>query len=121
MNLQCIHHVQLAMPAGQEDRARFFYADILGLTEVPKPGTLAGRGGVWFELVDLRVHLGVEADFRPAEKAHPAFQTDDLEVLTNHLERQGIAVIRDADLPGYKRAYVADPFGNRIELLQPDD
>src|SRR6187551_1552795 len=68
-----IDHVQLAMPAGGEDRARAFYAGILGLAEVPKPPPLAPRGGCWFESDTVKVHLGVEPDFQPATKAHPAF------------------------------------------------
>jgi len=115
-----LDHVQLAMPAGQEDVAREFYSGILGLTEVPKPANLAQRGGVWFEGGCLRVHLGVEADFRPAKKAHPAFLVERLDLLTAHLQQAGITVITDEPLAGYNRIYVSDPFGNRIELLEPD-
>jgi len=107
------------MPAGQEEAAREFYGGILGLAEVPKPANLAKRGGVWFERGTLRVHLGVEADFRPARKAHPAFLVEPLDALIEHLQRAGVAVITDEPLKGYNRIYVADPFGNRIELLEP--
>jgi catechol 2,3-dioxygenase-like lactoylglutathione lyase family enzyme len=114
-----LDHVQLAMPAGQEAVAREFYSGILGLTEISKPANLARRGGVWFESGGLRLHLGVEADFRPARKAHPGILVQHLEALTGHLERAGVAVITDEPLEGYHRVYVSDPFGNRIELLEP--
>ena len=106
------------MPAGQEDVARAFYAGVLGFTEVPKPPNLARRGGVWFERGTLRVHLGVEQEFRPARKAHPAFLVRDLPGLVRHLESAGVAVVNDEPLEGFVRVYVADPFGNRIELLE---
>lgn len=114
-----LDHVQLAMPAGQEARAREFYSGLLGLAEVPKPAHLAKRGGVWFEGEALRVHLGVEADFRPARKAHPAFLVENLEAISRHLERAGVPVVTDEPLEGYHRVYVSDPFGNRLELLEP--
>ncbi len=114
-----LDHVQLAMPAGQEDRAREFYVGILGLTEIPKPANLARRGGAWFAGGTLRVHLGVEADFRPARKAHPAFLVEHLAAMIQHLQQKGVAVITDEPLEGYRRVYVADPFGNRLELLEP--
>ena len=114
-----LDHVQLAMPAGQEDVARKFYVGILGLTEVPKPANLAKRGGVWFEGGTLRAHLGVESDFRPARKAHPAFLVQQLAALTKHLQAAGVTVVNDEPLEGYDRIYVSDPFGNRIELLEP--
>ena len=114
-----LDHVQLAMPAGQEAVAREFYAGILGLTEVPKPANLAKRGGAWFEGGTLRVHLGVEADFRPARKAHPAFLVQQLDALTQRLHGAGVTTVTDEPLEGFHRIYVSDPFGNRIELLEP--
>lgn len=119
--LRRLDHVQLAMPAGGEAAARAFYGDLLGLPEVPKPSAIAGRGGCWFEQGELKVHLGVEADFVPARKAHPAFVVADFEHLTSTLRRAGVAVTDDGTLPGVTRAYVDDPFGNRIELIAPDD
>ncbi len=115
-----LDHVQLAMPAGQEAAARAFYAGLLGLVEVPKPANLAVRGGAWFEGGDLRLHLGVEKDFRPARKAHPALLVAGLDALAEHLRLAGVEVITDKPLPGYRRVYVSDPFGNRLELLEPD-
>ena len=119
MPITALHHVQLAMPKGGEDAARAFYGGLLGLSEVPKPPILAARGGVWFEKGDVRVHLGVDQDFRPARKAHPAFQVRDVTDLLARLAAKGVSVSHDNNLPGFIRGYVNDPFGNRIELLQP--
>jgi catechol 2,3-dioxygenase-like lactoylglutathione lyase family enzyme len=113
-----IDHVQLAMPAGGEDVARGFYEGILGLDELPKPAELAGRGGAWFAAGHVQVHLGVEADFRPARKAHPALEVRGLAALVARCEAAGIAVTRDVPLPGMDRVHVSDPFGNRIELVE---
>ncbi len=120
MGVRAIHHVQLAMPAGHEPDAIAFYQDLLGIPQVPKPPRLAARGGCWFEDGDLRVHLGVEADFRPARKAHPALLVADLDSLIERLEAAQFVVTADP-LQGYVRVYVDDPFGNRLELLEPDD
>jgi catechol 2,3-dioxygenase-like lactoylglutathione lyase family enzyme len=114
-----LDHVQLAMPAGQEEEARAFYAGVLGLIEVPKPPHLARRGGVWFEGGALRLHLGVEAEFRPARKAHPALLVENLEKLIEHCRQTEVEVVTDEPLDGYDRVYVQDPFGNRIELMEP--
>ncbi len=119
MHILALDHVQLAMPQGGEDAARGFYTGVLGLTEQPKPENLARRGGVWFTSGDVRVHLGVEADFRPARKAHPAFRVADLAGLRAKCEEAGHPAQEDEPLPGYERFYVDDPFGNRIECLQP--
>lgn len=118
MPATAIHHVQLAMPRGGEDRGRTFYAELLGLTEIPKPGSLAERHGLWFRIGALELHLGVEDDFRPAKKAHPGLLVDDLKSLVARLEAAGHATTPDNRLEGYDRAYVHDPFGNRIELLE---
>jgi catechol 2,3-dioxygenase-like lactoylglutathione lyase family enzyme len=114
-----IEHVQLAMPPGQEAAARDFYEGVLGIPEVPKPPHLAKRGGAWFERGALKIHLGVEADFRPARKAHPALLVKDLQVLIARLKQHHHQVIDDDPMEGYLRVYVADPFGNRIELMEP--
>jgi catechol 2,3-dioxygenase-like lactoylglutathione lyase family enzyme len=119
MNLYAVDHIQLAMPAGEEDRARAFYEGILGLCEVPKPAGLAGRGGAWFVRGVLKVHLGVEADFRPARKAHPAFLVEDLNPLLEKARAAGYEVdMSQPPLEGFRRAHVFDPFGNRIELIE---
>lgn len=116
--ITALHHVQLAMPPGREDEARRFYVGVLGFEEVPKPANLAGRGGLWLRSGSADVHLGIESDFRPAKKAHPALLVDDLAALTRRCEELGCLLPVDEPLAGYERAYVADPFGNRIELLQ---
>ena len=107
------------MPAGEEDRGRAFYAGVLGLNEVEKPPHLKARGGAWFESGTIRVHLGVEADFRPARKAHPAFVVEDLKASLRDCEAAGASVVHDQPLEGFERAYINDPFGNRIELMEP--
>lgn len=112
-----IHHVQLAIPPGREAEARAFYAGVLGLREVPKPAT-AGSGGAWFEDGELRVHLGVEESFRAAKKAHPAFLVDELGALLDAARSHGLPTQTAAPIPGFRRAFVEDPFGNRIELLE---
>jgi catechol 2,3-dioxygenase-like lactoylglutathione lyase family enzyme len=119
MRVTGIDHVQLAMPPGQEDKARAFYAGVLGISEVSKSPNLAKRGGCWFVRDALRVHLGVEADFRPARKAHPAFVVEDLAALTGILRSAGYEPQTGEPLDGYDRIYVHDPFGNRIEFLEP--
>jgi catechol 2,3-dioxygenase-like lactoylglutathione lyase family enzyme len=118
LKVYALDHVQLAMPAGGEDAARAFYGRVLGLPEVPKPANLAGRGGVWFEEGALRVHLGVERTFAPAKKAHPAFLVRHLDLLIERCEQAGHVPVTDEPLAGYRRVYVSDPFGNRIELME---
>ena len=112
-----LDHVQLAMPPGGEDAARAFYDGLLGLPEVPKPAPLAVRGGCWFARGGVRIHLGAEPGFRPAEKAHPAFTIADLDGLAAALAAAGHRVDWDDELPGVRRCYTDDPFGNRIELI----
>jgi catechol 2,3-dioxygenase-like lactoylglutathione lyase family enzyme len=112
-----IDHVQLAMPPGREDEAREFYAGLLGIPEKAKPAELATRGGAWFESGAVKLHLGVEPDFRPARKAHPALLVSDLRSLAARLREAGVDVVDDA-LGGYPRVYVSDPFGNRLELME---
>ena len=119
MPITAIDHILLAMPAGREAEARAFYDGLLGIPEMPKPANLAKRGGCWFERGSLRVHLGIEADFRPARKAHPAFIVDDLASLSAALVKAGHRVSTDEPLDGYMRIFVDDPFGNRIELMEP--
>jgi catechol 2,3-dioxygenase-like lactoylglutathione lyase family enzyme len=119
MGVETIDHVQLAMPAGEEAAATAFYEGLLGITQVPKPPHLAARGGCWFEQPGLKLHLGVEADFRPARKAHPALLVSALGDLVDRLRGAGVVVVSDEPLEGYDRVYVDDPFGNRIELMEP--
>lgn len=112
-----IDHVQLAMPIGREEDARDFYARLLGMPEKKKPAELAKRGGVWFESEAAKIHLGVDVDFRPAQKAHPGLLVRDLRELVERLRRSGVNVVDDP-LAGYERVYVSDPFGNRLELIE---
>ena len=119
MTLLRFDHVQLAMPEGREKEARRFYAGLLGLREVPKPPALAGRGGCWFEGREgLRLHLGVERDFRPARKAHPAFLMCGLRHLVGELRARGFELVEDAPIGGFDRIFTSGPFGNRIELME---
>lgn len=115
-----IDHVQLAMPAGQEAVARSFFIGLLGMQEISKPAELAKRGGCWFQSGQVQIHLGVEADFRPARKAHPALRCRNYASLVANLARNGIACEEVNDIPGVRRCHVHDPFGNRIELLGAD-
>jgi catechol 2,3-dioxygenase-like lactoylglutathione lyase family enzyme len=119
VNVIGLDHLQLAMPHGREADARAFYGGVLGLPELQKPPNLAARGGVWFALGSQQFHLGVEDDFRPARKAHPAFLVQDIRALRARLEQHGFTPYEDEPLSGYDRFYVADPFGNRLEFLQP--
>jgi catechol 2,3-dioxygenase-like lactoylglutathione lyase family enzyme len=114
-----IDHILIAMPAGREDEARAFYHGILGLVEKVKPSQLAARGGCWFESGALQVHLGVEKNFIPARKAHPAFIVADLTGMVTKAMRAGLRVTEDEPIEGYDRGHVDDPFGNRIELIEP--
>ena len=116
IEIRRLDHVQVAMPAGGEDDGRAFYAGLLGFTEVPKPERLAGRGGCWFQAGEANVHLGVDPDFRPARKAHPALLVRGLAALAERLGEAGVPVAQDGD-----SLYVDDPFGNRVELLERGD
>jgi len=113
-----LDHVQLAMPAGREAEAEAFYTGVLGIPRVRKPAVLARRGGCWFERDGLRVHLGVENAFRPARKAHPALAVRALPGLVERLRAMGVEVRAGNGVPGMDQAYVDDPFGNRIELVE---
>lgn len=114
-----LDHVQLAAPPGCEAEARRFFGELLGLRELPKPPALAGRGGAWFELGAQQLHLGVEPEFEPALKAHPGFLVDrgELDALAARLEAASFPVSWDDSLPGARRFYSRDPWGNRLEFL----
>ena len=124
-----LHHVQVSIPQDGEDSARRFYGAALGMTEVPKPPSLAGRGGCWFRAFDgdavvAEIHLGIDSPFVPAKKAHPALMLDSVQELENlgaRLEDNGFEVSW-ADrhtFEGYERFHAKDPFGNRVEVLSP--
>jgi len=114
-----LHHMQLAMPRAEERAARDFFVGVLGMTEVDKPPALAARGGAWFRAGDVELHLGVEDNFRPARKGHPGIVVTDLDDVVHRLTESGQDVNWDADFPGFRRVYAHDPFGNRLEFLQP--
>ena len=117
-HILALDHVQLAMPKGGEEDARAFFVKLLGFTEVPKPASMARRGGCWFEIGPVQLHLGVEQDFRPAKKAHPAFEVDDVAGFAERLSRAGCKLKWDDEMEGVKRFFTEDPFGNRIEILE---
>jgi len=112
-----IDHVQLAAPPGGKEQARSFYADVLGMQEIPKPPLLAARGGVWFASGAVQLHIGVEENFRPARKAHPALRCLDYDGLLVRLRSAGVEVNEVDDIPGTRRAHIFDPFGNRLEFI----
>jgi catechol 2,3-dioxygenase-like lactoylglutathione lyase family enzyme len=120
MSVLGIDHILLAMPAGAEAKARDFYGGVLLLQEKVKPPALAKRGGAWFTNGTIEIHLGVEKEFRPARKAHPAFVVRDLAGFVARAHAHGCEIAEDEPLPGYSRIFVYDPFGNRLELIEPD-
>lgn len=117
--IEGVDHVQLACPAGSEDVLRGFYGGVLGMTEVAKPPALAARGGAWFRSGTAEIHCGVETDFRPAGKAHPGLLCTDLDAIVAACTGAGYEVSWDANFPGFRRCYVSDPVGNRLEFMQP--
>lgn len=124
-----LHHVQVSIPKGGEDQARLFYGQVLGLTEVQKPPSLAGRGGCWFRAFEgasvvAEIHLGVDSGFSPAQKAHPGLvvaSTAELEDLADRIRSAGLEHSWEErhTFEGYERFHCRDPFGNRIEVLTP--
>jgi len=119
MSVLGIDHVQIAMPAGEEEKARAFFINLLGFREIPKPPQLAKRGGLWLEAGTAQLHLGVEANFQPARKAHPAFIVDNLDELITKVQSARLETdVTQPPLDGCKRAHVFDLFGNRIELIE---
>jgi catechol 2,3-dioxygenase-like lactoylglutathione lyase family enzyme len=113
-----LDHVQVAAPAGCEATARRFYGELLGLSEVEKPERLRSRGGVWFRCGEQQLHVGVDDDFRPARKAHPAFAVSAYDELLSRLREGGVEVEADDAIKGVRRSYLHDPWGNRLELVE---
>lgn len=117
MSVIGIDHVQLAIPVGGEDKARAFFVGLLGMREVPKPANLSSSG-CWFESGTLSLHIGIDSEFRPAKKAHPALLVDNLASLRERLEAASVPTRDDKPVEGYDRFFAEDPFGNRIEFMQ---
>ena len=117
--LKGFHHINLTIPTGGEEKCRDFWGVILGMVELEKPPVLAARGGCWFRGGGLEVHLGVGKDFSPIRKAHPGILVTDLALFAEHLQGHGVSVTWDDNFPGFHRFYSEDPFGNRLEFLQP--
>lgn len=114
-----IHHAQITIPKGEEDKAREFYCDFLGLSEIEKPESLRGRGGFWLELNGFQIHIGTEDDFdRTKTKAHLAYQVEDLEVWREKLKGRGIQTVKGVVIPNFRRFEFRDPFRNRVEFLE---
>jgi catechol 2,3-dioxygenase-like lactoylglutathione lyase family enzyme len=118
MPILSIDHVQIAIPIGSEDRARAFYSGILGFTEIEKPPQMAERKSIWFVAGLVNLHLGIEPDFTPAKRAHPAFVVEGLDAILAACERAGISSKPDTSFNGFRRVHVFDPFGNRLELME---
>ena len=119
MKIVGLHHAQITIPVGAEEMARAFYGELLGLTEIPKPATLQGRGGFWLQVGDRQLHVGVEDGVdRSLSRAHLAYEVEDLPGWRAWLEAAGVAVSEPPPLPGYRRCELRDPFGNRVELLE---
>ena len=117
INFKRLDHIQICIPIGKEDEARTFYSEVIGLTEIPKPKELAGRGGLWYQIADIQLHIGTENEINKS-KRHPAFEVANLKNARNHLEKNGIKINEEIQLPGQMRFSFLDPFGNRIELLE---
>jgi catechol 2,3-dioxygenase-like lactoylglutathione lyase family enzyme len=116
-----LHHAQITIPKDAETEARKFYCDLLGLPEIPKPDSLAGRGGFWLKVGAQQVHVGTENGVdRPATKAHLAYQVDNLAALMQKLQQHGIEIGDSVPIPGFIRCEIRDPFGNRVEFIQPE-
>ena len=116
-----LDHVQIAIPAGSEAACRIFYVDVLGMMELQKPPELAKRGGIWVRSGAVEIHLGVEAEFRPARKAHPGIVVADIDALAARLAAAGQPPPWDDAIPGVRRFFTADPLGNRLEFIGSDD
>lgn len=122
MQIVRLHHAQITVPCGSEAQARQFYCALLGLPELPKPAALEGRGGFWLQVGDSQVHVGTEDGVdRAASKAHVAYQVTDLAGWRRRLHKEGIAILEGVPIPGYDRFEIRDPFGNRLEFIEPAD
>jgi len=117
INFRRINHVQVCIPPGAEERAREFYGRVLGLAEIPKPAALRERGGLWYEVADVQLHIGVEEPAGPS-KRHPAFEVEDVGAVRSYLEGRGVRTRDEPEVEGFARFSFYDPFGNRFELME---
>jgi catechol 2,3-dioxygenase-like lactoylglutathione lyase family enzyme len=115
-----LDHIQICIPTGKENEARKFYTDIIGLIEIPKPQPLMPNGGLWYQIADIQFHIGVESEINKS-KRHPAFEVSNLDEAKQYLEKRGVPIKEEIQIPGQNRFSFIDPFGNRIELLQKFD
>jgi catechol 2,3-dioxygenase-like lactoylglutathione lyase family enzyme len=120
INFKRLDHIQICIPKGKENDARKFYSDIIGLAEIPKPQALVANGGLWYQIADIQLHIGVENEINKS-KRHPAFEITNLDEARQYLEKNGVPVKEETRIPGQSRFSFIDPFGNRIELLQKSD
>ena len=118
INIRRLNHVQICVPFGAEDRAREFYGGLLGLEELEKPEVLKKNGGLWFQVADIQLHVGVEDMGEGASKRHPAFEVENLKDIRSYFEQSGVRIKDEPSVPGFERFSFFDPFGNRIELLE---
>lgn len=118
MAILCLEHVQIAIPIGSESRARDFYSGILGFLEIEKPASMAARKSIWFTSGSVNLHLGIEPDFHPAHRAHPAFIVQGMDAILTACTRAAISFKPDTSFNGFRRVHVYDPFGNRLELME---
>ncbi|TND06545.1 MAG: glyoxalase/bleomycin resistance protein/dioxygenase [Bacteroidetes bacterium] len=112
-----LDHIQLCIPTGKENEARHFYTHVIGLTEIPKPEALVPNGGLWYRVADIQLHIGTENEVNKS-KRHPAFEVTDIRAARALLEKHGVKIKEEVQVPGQVRFSFFDPFGNRIELLQ---
>jgi catechol 2,3-dioxygenase-like lactoylglutathione lyase family enzyme len=120
MTLQAVHHIQITIPKGTEATAKAFYCDFLGLSEIEKPDSLKTRGGFWIQLGGQQIHVGTEDGVdRQATKAHIAYAVQDVWAWQEKIIAYGLKVADSIPIPGYNRFEFRDPFGNRVEFIEP--
>jgi catechol 2,3-dioxygenase-like lactoylglutathione lyase family enzyme len=117
VRIKRLDHVQLCIPFGEEEQARQFYTQVLGLEEIEKPDALKPNGGLWFQMADIQLHIGVE-DVQGKSKRHPAFEVEGLEQIREHLIEHRVRVKDETPVPGLNRFSFFDPFDNRIEFME---
>jgi catechol 2,3-dioxygenase-like lactoylglutathione lyase family enzyme len=117
IHVKRLDHVQICIPFGAEGEARAFYTDLLGFTEIEKPDSLKANGGLWYQVGDIELHIGVENRDGYNSKSHPAFEVENIDEVRRYLEENGVPTKDEKPIPGVKRFSFRDPFHNRIEFL----